>query len=66
MNFSIMKKPSAWVPIIMPLTVLGIMLICFAIFGVPARQTDRAFGHADDAAYGPDSPRPEGKRSHRV
>jgi len=41
---SIIKKPSAWIPIAMSLIVLITMLICFAIFGVPVRQHDEGTG----------------------
>jgi hypothetical protein len=37
---STIKKPSAWIPIVMSLLVLGTMLISFAISGLPARQPD--------------------------
>ncbi len=37
---SLLKKPSAWLPIAIPLAVFAIMLICIAIFGVPVREPD--------------------------
>jgi hypothetical protein len=37
---STIRKPSAWIPIVMSLLVLGTMLISFAISGLPARQPD--------------------------
>lgn len=37
---SMVKKPSAWVPIAVSLTVLAIMLIHFAVSGIPVRETD--------------------------
>ncbi len=37
---SLLKKPSAWIPIAMSLIVLATMLIYIAISGVPVRQPD--------------------------
>ena len=39
MNF-IIKHPSAWIPIATSLIVLAIMLIGFAVFGIPHREAD--------------------------
>ena len=39
-KISLLKQPSAWLPIALSLTVLAIMLISFAIFGIPHRQAD--------------------------
>ncbi len=39
-----LKKPSAWVPIAMSLTVLATMLIYIGISGPPVRQTDEGTG----------------------
>ena len=36
----LIKKPSAWIPIALSLTVLTTMLISFAINGIPTRQPD--------------------------
>jgi hypothetical protein len=44
MNLAILKKPSAWLPITMSLTVFSIMLIAIATFGAPARQPDEGTG----------------------
>ena len=41
---SLIKKPSAWVPVALSLAVLAIMLISFVIFGVPARQPNEGTG----------------------
>jgi hypothetical protein len=41
---SILKKPSAWVPIAMSLAVLAAWLIGIAAFGIPARQADEGTG----------------------
>jgi len=37
---SLIKEPSAWLPIALSLAALATMLIFFAIFGVPAREVD--------------------------
>ncbi|MBI3335814.1 MAG: hypothetical protein HY001_04960 [Candidatus Portnoybacteria bacterium] len=37
---SIIKKPSAWIPIVLSLAVLATMLIYIAIAGAPTRQPD--------------------------
>jgi hypothetical protein len=39
-NKSLLKYPSAWLPIAISLTILAIMLISFAIFGIPHREAD--------------------------
>ena len=44
MNISIIKKPSAWIPIAMPLTVLIIMLIAIVMSAVPVHQADEGTG----------------------
>ena len=36
----LIKKPSAWIPIALSLTVLMTMLISFAMNGIPTRQAD--------------------------
>ena len=41
---SIIKKPSAWIPIALSLVVLAAMLISFALFGPPVRQPDEGTG----------------------
>ena len=38
------KKPSAWIPIAISLTVLVIMLIYIALLGVPTREADEGTG----------------------
>lgn len=39
MKFAI-RQPSAWIPILLSLATLTIMLISFAIFGIPHREAD--------------------------
>ena len=41
---SAIKKPSAWVPVVMSLSVLLTMLVCIAIFGPPVREADEGTG----------------------
>ncbi len=41
---SILKKPSAWIPIALSLTVLATMLIFIAMFGAPVHQADEGTG----------------------
>jgi len=41
---SLLKKPSAWIPIALSLTVLAIMLIGIAMSGPPVRQPDEGTG----------------------
>ncbi len=36
----LIKHPSAWIPIAMSLTVVGLWFIGIAIFGVPSREPD--------------------------
>ena len=40
MNNSLIKKPSAWIPIVIPLTFFAVMLILFTINGLPSPQKD--------------------------
>ncbi len=40
----LLKKPSAWVPIVLSLAALVAMLVSIAIAGVPARQPDEGVG----------------------
>ena len=40
----IIKKPSAWFPIVMSLTALTIMIIRIVMFGVPVREVDEGTG----------------------
>jgi len=40
----LIKKPSAWLPVAISLTVLAIILIHIAIFGVPVRKADEGTG----------------------
>lgn len=37
---SLIKKPSAWIPIAIPLAFFAIMLYRFAMFGPPVREAD--------------------------
>ena len=41
---SLIKKPSAWVPVALSLGVLASMIICIAMFAPPARQPDEGTG----------------------
>ena len=41
---SIIKKPSAWLPIVLSLLVLGTMLISIIIYGPPVREPDEGTG----------------------
>ena len=41
---ALIKKPSAWLPVVLSLGVLGIMLISFAMFGIPVREKDEGAG----------------------
>ena len=41
---SLLKKPSAWIPIALSLTVLAIMLISIVMSGRPVRQPDEGTG----------------------
>jgi len=41
---SLIKKPSAWAPIVLSLAALAVMLFSFSIFGVPQRQGDEGTG----------------------
>ncbi len=41
---SLIKKPSAWIPIAMSLIVLAAMLISIAISSPPAREADEGVG----------------------
>ena len=41
---SIIKKPSAWIPIVLSLAVLAMMLIYIAISGPPVHQADEGTG----------------------
>ena len=42
--YSLLKKPSAWVPVALSLGVLAAMLFCIAVFGVPAHEKDEGVG----------------------
>ena len=42
--YSILKKPSAWIPIVLSLTVLAILILSIAMFGPPVRQPDEGTG----------------------
>ena len=37
---TLIRKPSAWIPIVMSLTALSAMLIYFVISGIPIREPD--------------------------
>ena len=41
---SLLKKPSAWVPVAMSLLVLAAMLITIVVSGAPVRQPDEGTG----------------------
>ena len=41
---SILKKPSAWIPVALSLAVLVIMIVCIAMFGPPIRESDEGVG----------------------
>jgi hypothetical protein len=41
---SLLKKPSAWIPIVVSMVVLAAMLIYMAIVGVPAPEPDEGVG----------------------
>ena len=41
---SLIRKPSAWLPILMSLIVLAIIITDIAVFGVPVRQADEGTG----------------------
>jgi hypothetical protein len=41
---SLLKKPSAWVPIAASLAVFAVMLITISTFGIPTRQPDEGTG----------------------
>ena len=40
MDFSILKRPSAWIPIAISLAALALVLGYLAIYGIPSRGTD--------------------------
>ena len=50
---ALIKKLSAWLPVAMSLGVLGIMLISFAMFGIPVREQDEGTIAAVLAACAP-------------
>ncbi len=41
---SLLKKPSAWIPIALSLSVLTVMIIFIALSGPPTRQADEGVG----------------------
>ncbi len=41
---SLLKKPSAWLPVVASLTLLAAMLIGIEMFGVPVREADEGTG----------------------
>ena len=41
---SILRKPSAWIPIAMSLTVLAAMIVYIALSGPPVREPDEGVG----------------------
>jgi hypothetical protein len=41
---SIIKKPSAWIPIAIPFTFFAYAVIHITIFGIPAREVDEGVG----------------------
>ncbi len=43
-SMKLLKKPSAWIPIAMSLSVLALMLVVITHFGVPSRQEDEGTG----------------------
>jgi hypothetical protein len=44
MNILTLKKPSAWIPVAMPLIVFAVMLVSIAVSGPPVRQADEGTG----------------------
>ena len=41
---SLLKKPSAWLPIVISLAVLAIILVILRVAGIPTRETDEGTG----------------------
>lgn len=42
--FQLLKKPSAWIPIAIPLSFFAYAVIFVSIFGLPAREKDEGAG----------------------
>jgi hypothetical protein len=45
MNLSALKKPSAWIPIVMSLAALGLVLAHYAVYGITRDPDEGAAAH---------------------